>query len=205
MAIWPQLGSLYVQWGNLVELSIVHLPVLSAANFHFRDGPRVHSKTLAFGGLLRLPFLWQRDEWNAAHRVSILLGFDLLPCLSRHPISPDYLVCGVRTVEVDSVCGVRERMKKSCTLLMGYTTLLLLLALLLGKLGEALATSGVQKTCINGTLWDGVMSVENATVWQRAMNATGLGLVLESPESRGDAVFVRGRVSSGGAPVAASA
>jgi hypothetical protein len=43
---------------------------------------------------------------------------------------------------------------------------------------------------VNGTLWDAVLSVENATVWQQSMNATGLRLVLESPESRGDAVFV---------------
>ena len=47
-----------------------------------------------------------------------------------------------------------------------------------------------EATCVNGTLWDAVLSVENATVWQRAMNATGLRLVLDSPESRGDAVFV---------------
>ena len=47
-----------------------------------------------------------------------------------------------------------------------------------------------RKTCINGTLWDGVLSVENATVWQQAMNTTGLKLVLESSESRGDTVFV---------------
>jgi hypothetical protein len=50
--------------------------------------------------------------------------------------------------------------------------------------------NGGQARCVNGTLWDGVLSVENATVWQRAMNATGLRLVLDSPESRGDAVFV---------------
>ena len=74
---------------------------------------------------------------------------------------------------------------------MGHTSalLVLLLALSLGTSG-GLTSTNVEGTCVNGTLWDGVMSVENATVWQRAMNATGLRLVLESPESRGDAVFV---------------
>ena len=55
---------------------------------------------------------------------------------------------------------------------------------------QSVGQNSTGSACVNGTLWDAVLSVENATVWQRAMNATGLRLVLDSPESRGDAVFV---------------